>query len=77
MGPVLRHLRAVKSPWEVERIRAAARAADQTYRALFEALREGMTELELSVVGESAQRAGRCAGDDPLARATTPSSPPP
>lgn len=56
VGPVLRHLRAVKSPWEVERIRAAARAADQTYRALFEALREGMTELELSVVGESAQR---------------------
>ncbi len=56
VGPVLRRLRAVKSPWEVERIRTAAKAADETYRALFAALREGMTELELSVVGESAQR---------------------
>ncbi|MBY6277202.1 M24 family metallopeptidase [Symbiobacterium thermophilum] len=56
VGPVLRRLRSVKSPWEVERIRAAARAADETYRALFAALREGMTELELSVVGEGAQR---------------------
>lgn len=56
VGPALRQIRSVKSPWEVERIRAAARAADETYRALFEALREGMTELELSVAGESAQR---------------------
>jgi len=56
VGPVLRQLRAVKSPWEVERIRASAGAADETYRALFAGLREGMTELELSVVGETAQR---------------------
>lgn len=55
-GPAIRLLRSVKSPWEVERIRAAARAADETYRALFDVLREGMTELELSVAGEAAQR---------------------
>ncbi|WP_374713728.1 M24 family metallopeptidase [Symbiobacterium terraclitae] len=56
VGPALRQLRSVKSPWEVERVRAAARAADETYQALYVALREGLTELELSVVGETAQR---------------------
>jgi Xaa-Pro dipeptidase len=56
VGPAIRLARSVKSEWEIERIRASARAADQTYRAVQEALREGISELELAVVGEGADR---------------------
>lgn len=62
IGQAVRRIRAVKSPWEVERIRASAEVADGTYRAVREALREGMTELELSVVAETAERLGGTQG---------------
>ncbi len=56
VGPALRAQRACKSAWEVERIRAAAEAADRTLRDVRDALHEGMTELELSIVAEGAER---------------------
>lgn len=62
IGGELRLQRAVKSPYEVERIRTAARVADETYTAIRFALREGLTELELSVVGETAERLGGTQG---------------
>jgi len=62
IGQAVRRIRAVKSPWEVERIRAAAAVADRTYQAVRSALREGLTELELSVVAETAERLGGTQG---------------
>ncbi len=56
VGPALRLQRARKSAWEVDRVRAAAAAADRTFAEVRDALREGMTELELSIVAESAER---------------------
>lgn len=56
VGGGIRVIRAVKSAYEVERIRAAARVADGTYQAIRGALRAGMTELELAVIGEAAER---------------------
>ncbi|HET6475153.1 MAG TPA: Xaa-Pro peptidase family protein [Thermoleophilia bacterium] len=40
--------RAVKSPWEVERIRAAARVADEVSRLIPGILEEGLTEVEFA-----------------------------
>lgn len=62
IGQTVRRIRSVKSPWEVERIRAAAAVADRTYQAVREALREGLTELELSAVAETAERLGGTQG---------------
>lgn len=56
IGPVTRLVRSVKSAWEIDRIRLAARVADQTFQAVRGALHEGMTELELSAVAENAER---------------------
>ncbi len=56
VGPATRRLRAVKSRWEIERIRASARAADAAFRELAAELHAGMSELELSIVLESAER---------------------
>jgi Xaa-Pro aminopeptidase len=56
LGPASRELRAVKSAYEIERVRRAAVAADATYREIVAALRPGMSELELSIVAEGAER---------------------
>jgi Xaa-Pro aminopeptidase len=56
VGPATRSIRAVKSPWELERIRASSLAADAVVREVRGALREGMSELELSIVAEGAER---------------------
>ena len=56
IGLATRVVRAVKSVWEIEKIRAAAVAADAAFREAAGALREGMTELELAIVLESAER---------------------
>jgi len=56
IGPVTRQIRSVKSDWEIARIRAAAAVADQTFQAVRGALREGLTELELSALAEQAER---------------------
>ncbi|MEJ5359654.1 MAG: Xaa-Pro peptidase family protein [Desulfobacterales bacterium] len=44
----IRLLRAVKSPWEMERIREAAALSDRVASRVPELLREGMTEVELA-----------------------------
>ncbi len=56
VGPATRAIRAVKSAWELERIRAAAVASDATLAEVRAALREGMSELELAIVAEGAER---------------------
>jgi Xaa-Pro aminopeptidase len=52
-APVAR-MRAVKSPAEVEAIRAAARVADAGLRAVREALRPGATERAICAAGQAA-----------------------
>jgi Xaa-Pro aminopeptidase len=56
VGPAARVIRAVKSAHEIERIRAAARAADQVHREVVAAIGPEMTELELSIIAENAER---------------------
>ncbi len=56
IGPLTRTLRAVKSAWEVDRVRLAAVAAEATFHAVRDALHAGMSELELAIVAESAER---------------------
>ncbi|NLH47994.1 MAG: aminopeptidase P family protein [Myxococcales bacterium] len=55
-GPLIRQIRAVKSAWEVERHRRAARQYLATFQAIRDNLREGTTELELSSLAEAAMR---------------------
>ena len=47
-GRVVVRQRAVKSPWEVERIRASAAVADEVGRRIPGLLREGLTEVEFA-----------------------------
>lgn len=56
IGPAIRQIRAVKSAWEIGQIRQSARVADLSFQAACAALHEGMTELELSVAIEAADR---------------------
>jgi Xaa-Pro dipeptidase len=44
---VIQRLRMIKSSYEVEQVRSAARILDQGYREIKEVIREGMTELEI------------------------------
>jgi Xaa-Pro dipeptidase len=46
-GPI-RRLRAIKSPWELERIRLASDQLSHVDEWMAETLREGMTEIELA-----------------------------
>jgi len=48
IGPALVRLRAVKSPYEVERVRASAAVAVEVFRRVPGILREGMTEVEFA-----------------------------
>ena len=57
-GPI-RQVRMVKSPWEVEMMRRAGEISRIVAEAVPETLREGMTEVELSIALEAvARRAG-------------------
>lgn len=56
VGLATRWIRSVKSEPEIAAIRKAARVADRTLQAVKYTLREGMTELELSVAAETAER---------------------
>nr|MCU0539453.1 aminopeptidase P family N-terminal domain-containing protein [Desulfobacterales bacterium] len=47
VSPEIRLQRAVKSPYEIELMREAARYSDKVAAALPELIREGMTEIEL------------------------------
>jgi len=55
-SPVIRRVRSVKSEYERALIVEAARIVDKGFGAAVEALRPGMTELELSAVCEAAMR---------------------
>jgi Xaa-Pro dipeptidase len=56
ISPAVRRIRSVKSPYELEKLRAAARLSAAILGAAIEALREGMTELELSAAIEAEAR---------------------
>jgi Xaa-Pro dipeptidase len=56
ISPVIQALRSIKSPFEIAIIRQAAKLGDQMMRVAREALKEGMTELELSARIEMAAR---------------------
>lgn len=56
IGPATRVVRAVKSEREIALIRGAAETADATFSEVRKALREGISELELSIVAETAER---------------------
>ena len=55
-GPLIRSVRAVKSAYEIERIRQAAGLADQVAGYLKTVLRAGMTEIELAGLVEARAR---------------------
>ncbi|HEU4975345.1 MAG TPA: Xaa-Pro peptidase family protein [Baekduia sp.] len=55
-APLVWSVRAVKSPAELERIRAACAITDRAYEAGFSDVREGMTEAEIAGVMTSALR---------------------
>jgi Xaa-Pro aminopeptidase len=55
-SPIIRRVRSVKSAYERALIVEAARIVDRGFGAAVEALRLGMTELELSAVCEAAMR---------------------
>ena len=59
IGGFIRQVRMVKSPWEVEMMRGAAVISRAVADAVPELLREGMTELELSI---ELERVARMAG---------------
>jgi len=52
LSPLIRRQRMVKSPYEIEQIRQAAAILDETFTAVPEILRPGLTELELSAALE-------------------------
>ncbi len=46
-GSIIDNLRLIKSEWEIEQLKAAAKASAEGIMATFERLREGMTEKEV------------------------------
>jgi Xaa-Pro dipeptidase len=56
ISPVIQAIRSVKSPFEITILRQAAKLGDHMMRVAREALKEGMTELELSARIEMAAR---------------------
>lgn len=52
ISPLIRRQRMVKSPYEIEQISRAAAILDETFAAVPELLRPGLTELELSAALE-------------------------
>ena len=53
-SPILREVRSVKSPAELERLRIAAQLTDDAMRALERGVRPGMREHELAAIVEGA-----------------------
>ncbi len=56
VSPTIRRVRAVKSEYEIERVRKAAGLADRVAAYLPEVLREGLTEIELAGLVEAQAR---------------------
>lgn len=59
---ILRLIRSIKSPYEIDVLRRGAEGADLTVQAIRAALREGVTELDLTAIGESVQRSSGMQG---------------
>lgn len=55
-------MRYVKSPWEIELIRAAFGIADHCYEAMKAAIKSGATEIEVAAAGEYAARSRSASG---------------
>jgi len=55
-------LRFVKSPWELEQIRAAFQLADGSYDAMAKAVAPGVSEIEVAAAGEYAARSCGASG---------------
>ncbi len=62
ISPVIRTIRMVKSPYEIELIRESLRVLDQGFQEVPRVLREGMPEFELASYFESALRRAGMSG---------------
>ena len=56
VSPVIKELRAIKSPYEIELLQSALEVADQAFLAVPSLLREGMAEIELAALFEGELR---------------------
>ncbi|ABO50290.1 creatinase [Desulforamulus reducens MI-1] len=56
ISPVIKDIRAIKSPYEIELLRDALSVIDQAHRAVPTFLREGMLEIELAALFEAEMR---------------------
>lgn len=56
IGPDTRMIRSVKSAHEIDCVRAAAAASDAAFKEIRAGLHEGMSELELAIIAEGAER---------------------
>lgn len=54
--PFVDHLRAIKSPEEIERLRNSASIADEAMKAALAAVRAGVTEIEIAAEAEYVMR---------------------
>lgn len=48
LAPIVRAIRAIKSPWEIEQLRGAARQIEILFAEIADHVRPGMTEIELN-----------------------------
>ena len=53
---VLRHVRMIKTPWEIEQMRISARRHEAVYREIPDCYRPGMTDLEFQIEIERRMR---------------------
>lgn len=56
ISPLVRRIRSVKSPWEIEQMRNAAKVADLVKARTVEIIREGLSELDLDAELEAVAR---------------------
>lgn len=56
VSPIIKDIRSIKSPYEIELLREACRVADMAFREVPKLLREGMSELELASLFEAVLR---------------------
>ncbi|MCI9607589.1 MAG: aminopeptidase P family protein [Muribaculaceae bacterium] len=61
-SPVMRAVRSVKSPYEIERLRLSGQKQERVYRRVPHLFRPGMTDLELQVEIERVSRLEGCLG---------------
>lgn len=59
---VMRRARAVKTPFEIEKIAESGRRQDKVYRTIPELYRPGMTDIDLQIEIEGALRRAGCLG---------------